>query len=295
MQMLAQSTDQMFGIPTTIVTIIRSGREALLSSTRAGTGRRGEQSPRARQLGLSRAPRLSRSLVNLHRPAIAGSTSTPRRPKAFGTCVLAKRSSRGAHKLDAEVWHHKTTIKDIAKKAGFSYGVVYLYVKEKEDVLLLVLQQVIHAYAEEIPKAMGGITDPLERLVRAIESYCRVVDKHRAPTVLAYRSTKSLTPDRREIIQKLETETNNFITEAIGVCMRAGLIRKVNIDVLTYQIVHVAHGWALKSWYFKSRIGLEEYIAASLYIVMAGVLTTLGKRQFEKLAKSCRQLAIPNT
>jgi AcrR family transcriptional regulator len=196
-----------------------------------------------------------------------------------------KQIVEAATELFAKQGFYKTTIKDIAKKAGFSYGVVYLYVKEKEDVLLLVLQQVIHAYAEEIPKAMEGVTDPLERLIRAIESYCRVVDKHRAPTVLAYRSTKSLTPDRREMIQRLETETNNFITEAINVCMKAGLIRKVNVDVLTYQIVLVAHGWALKSWYFKSRIGLEDYIADSLDIVMAGVLTPLGRRQFEKIAK----------
>lgn len=38
--------------------------------------------------------------------------------------------------------------------------------------------------------------------------------------------------------------------------MKAGLIRKLNVDVLTYRIVLVAHGWALKSWYFKSRLPL---------------------------------------
>ena len=87
-----------------------------------------------------------------------------------------------ATELFAKQGFYKTTIKDIASKAGFSYGVVYLYVKEKEDVLLLVLQQVVNAYAEEIPKAMEGIEDPLDRLVRAIRAYCRVVDRHRAAT-----------------------------------------------------------------------------------------------------------------
>jgi AcrR family transcriptional regulator len=202
--------------------------------------------------------------------------------------LIEKRRNQivtAATELFASQGFYKTTIKDIAKKAGISYGVVYLYVREKEDVLLLVLQQVVNAYAEEIPKAMKGIEDPLDRLVRAIRAYCRVVDRHRAPTVLAYRSTKSLTQDRREMIQRLETETNNFIAEAIKVCMRAGLIRNLNVDVLTYQIVLVAHGWALKSWYFKSRIGLEDYIADSLDIVMAGVLTPRGKRRYEELAR----------
>ncbi len=200
--------------------------------------------------------------------------------------LIEKRRNQivaAATELFASQGFYKTTISEIAKKAGVSHGLVYLYVREKEDVLLLVLQQVVNAYAEEIPKAMEGIADPLDRLVRAIEAYCRVVDKHRAPTVLAYRSTKSLTPDRRELIQRRETETNNFITEAIRVCMEAGLIRKLNVDVLTYQIVLVAHGWALKSWYFKSRIGLEDYIADSLDIVLAGILTPAGKRRYADL------------
>ncbi|QRG09023.1 TetR/AcrR family transcriptional regulator [Xanthobacter dioxanivorans] len=182
-----------------------------------------------------------------------------------------------ATQLFSEQGFYKTTIKDIAKKAGVSAGLVYLYVREKEDVLLLVLLQVVEAYAREIPKAMENFTDPLERLMRAVEAYCRVVDGHRAATVLAYRSTKSLSPDRRELIQQRETETNDIIANAIVACMKAGLIRKLNVDVLTYQLVLVAHGWALKSWYFKSRLTLEEYIVDSLDILLAGVLTPVGQ------------------
>ena len=177
----------------------------------------------------------------------------------------------------------KTTMKDIAKQAEVSAGLVYLYVKEKEDVLLLVLLQVLDAYAREIPKAMEGVEDPLDRLVTAIEAYCRVVDRHRAATVLAYRSTKSLSPERRKLIQESETSTNEIISDAIKVCMKAGLIRALNVDVLTYQIVLVAHGWALKSWYFKSRLSLEEYIADSLDVLLTGVLSPVGQRRYLEL------------
>jgi len=120
-------------------------------------------------------------------------------------------------------------------------------------------------------------------LLRAVEAYCTVVDRHRAATVLAYRSTKSLSPDRRLLIQQRETETNDIIAAAIVACMKAGLIREINVDVLTYQIVLVAHGWALKSWYFKSRLTLEDYIRASLDIILTGVLTTIGNRRRKAL------------
>lgn len=186
--------------------------------------------------------------------------------------------------LFAKQGFYRTTIKDIALRAGISYGVVYLYVKEKEDVLLLVLEQVINAYAAEIPKAMAGVTDPLDRLVRAVDAYCRVVDKHRAATVLAYRSTKSLASARRQVIQNLETDTNEFITAAIRECINAGLVRNVNVDVLTYQFVLAAHGWALKGWHLKSRLALEAYIAANLDIILTGILTPAGAVRLAELA-----------
>ena len=200
--------------------------------------------------------------------------------------LIEKRRSQivtAATLLFSDQGFFKTTMKDIAKKAGVSAGLVYLYVKEKEDVLLLVLLQVLDAYACEIPRAMEGVTDPLDRLVTAIEAYCRVVDCHRAATVLAYRSTKSLSPERRKLIQESETSTNEIISDAITVCMKAGLIRALNVDVLTYQIVLVAHGWALKSWYFKSRLSLEEYIVDSLDVLLTGVLSPVGQRRYHDL------------
>lgn len=194
-----------------------------------------------------------------------------------------------ATKLFSDQGFYKTTIKDIAKEAGISSGLVYLYVREKEDVLLLVLLQVVNSYAQEIPKAMESSTDPLERLLLAVEAYCAVVDRHRAATVLAYRSTKSLSPDRRLLIQQRETETNDIIAAAIVACIKVGLIRTINVDVLTYQIVLVAHGWALKSWYFKSRLTLAEYIRESLDIIMAGVLTPIGQRRRADLRGGARR------
>jgi AcrR family transcriptional regulator len=194
-----------------------------------------------------------------------------------------------ATKLFADQGFYKTTIKDVAKEAGVSSGLVYLYVREKEDVLLLVLLQVVNSYAEEIPKAIEGLVDPLARLLRAIEAYCEVVDRHRAATVLAYRSTKSLSRSRRLLIQQRELETNAIIADAIAACMKVGVIREVNIDVLTYQIVLVAHGWALKSWFFKSRLSLKDYIRDSVDILLGGVVTKLGQRRYADLRDGASQ------
>lgn len=207
--------------------------------------------------------------------------------------LIAKRRGQiiaAATVLFARDGFYRTTIKDIAKLAGISAGLVYQYVREKEDILLLVLLEVVDAYAREIPQALEGVTDPLDRLLRTIDAYCRVVDRHRGATVLAYRSTKSLPNDhRRELIQKRETETNQIIEAAVTDCIKRGLIRKVNVDVLVYQIVLAAHGWALKGWYFKSRLSLDEFIRETVDILLTGVLTPVGEKQREKIRSQAAQ------
>ncbi len=202
--------------------------------------------------------------------------------------IMRRRSQivSAATRLFSSQGFYRTTIKDIAKLAGISSGLVYQYVREKEDVLLLVLLEVVEAYAREIPKALEGVTDPLDRLVTAVSSYCRVVDRHLAATVLAYRSTKSLSPHRREMIQQREMDTNQLIATTIDDCIRSGLVRKLNADVLAYQIVLIAHGWALKGWYFKSRLLLDDYIEDCLSILLNGILTPVGERHYASLKRN---------
>lgn len=201
--------------------------------------------------------------------------------------ILKRRSQivAAATELFSTQGFYKTTIKDIAKLAGISSGLVYQYVREKEDVLLLVLLDVVDAYAREIPKALVGIEDPVARLVAAIEAYCRVIDRHREGGVLAYRSTKSLSPPRRRIIQQKEAETNALIATEVKACMKSGLVRKVDLDVLVYHIVMAAHTWALKSWHFAPKLTLDAYIRETTDILMAGALTPEGAKHYGLLRK----------
>jgi len=184
-----------------------------------------------------------------------------------------------ATELFAKDGFFRTTIKDIAKLAGVSPGLVYQYVTDKDDVLLLVLLEVVEAYARELPVAIAKASSPLDRLVAAISAYCHIVDERRAATVLAYRSTKSLPKHKREIIQRGETQTNQIIADVIQECIEGGHIRDVNPELFAYQIVMNAHAWALKAWHLKTICTLEQYIDQSVSILLRGVLTKRGEAE----------------
>ena len=78
-------------------------------------------------------------------------------------------------------------------------------------------------------------------------------------------------------------ETNAIIGENIRDCIGQDILRPVNVDILTYQIVFAAHGWALKGWHFKPRIGLDEYISDTIDIILNGLLTPEGQDLFDNL------------
>ena len=185
--------------------------------------------------------------------------------------------------LFSEQGYYRTTIQDVARKAGVSTGLIYQYVQDKEDILFLALIRVLESYRQEIPAALEGVTDPLMRLWAALNAYCRIVDGHRAETVLAYRSTKSLPKERREHVKATEIETNNLIAECVRACVDAGLFRPVNIPLVIYHFVMFAHTRALKHWFLQDISSLDEYIAQGFEFLTAALLTPAGRRHRDKL------------
>jgi AcrR family transcriptional regulator len=179
--------------------------------------------------------------------------------------------------------YHRTTIKEIAETAGFSPGLIYTYVKDKEDVLFLVIVALLETYAREIPKGLEGVLDPLERFVVAVRSYCETVGANVDATVLAYRETKSLARERQKALMRLELSTNRIISNCLQECISSGLMRSVNLDLVTYRIVLLAHGWALKAWHFREITTLDEYIREGLDLFLHALLTPQGWARWRSL------------
>lgn len=189
---------------------------------------------------------------------------------------------RAAIELFGERGYHVTTVRDIALHADVSIGLIYQYFGEKEDVLFLALCEVLDSYKSEIPQALAGLTDPLERLLAAVHAYCRVNDANVDATVLAYRETKSLRPERRQVMMQKEVETNALIAKCIEDCVRAGLFRDVDKELLVYQIVMFSHAWALKAWRFHDLMTVDEYVDRGLDLMLNPVLTETGGRAYAK-------------
>ena len=206
--------------------------------------------------------------------------SDPRRVEARRAQIV-----RAAVKLFSEDGYYTTTIQRIAREAGISTGLVYQYVRDKDDVLLLALKLVLDTYEREIPHRLKGITHPVARLCAALDAYCAVVDRLREATVLTYRSTKSLRPERRALVKEGETRTNRLLEACLRACIEGGYMRKVNVHLLAYLQVMFCHAWALKHWAMRDRYTRERYVREGLKLLVEPFLAAKGRAPFAKWPK----------
>ena len=172
--------------------------------------------------------------------------------------------------------YHSTTIREIAVAAGVSPGLIYQYVTDKEDILFLALQLIVHTNERVIPAAMAGVEHPVHKFIVAFEEYCRVFDENREAAILTYRETKSLTREHRQAIKQMELDTNGLIGDCIEACIQGGFFRPLNVELFIYQVTMSAHTWALKHWRLNELVPLEEYIKSSLDFMMNAVATPEG-------------------
>lgn len=193
-----------------------------------------------------------------------------------------RASSRRRQLLDAAVavmertGFHQMSMQALADEAQVSVGLFYKYFGSKEDILLAAIVDILEAFRDQLRPAMDEAgDDPVMQLIAGFRQYTTVVDANRDAVVLTYRESRTLDADGRDRIKELEIDTVAPMRDAITAGMDAGLMRAGDADLVAFDLMMLAHGWALKHWHFTATtrsgrkgktaaLTLDGYIAAQL-------------------------------
>jgi TetR/AcrR family fatty acid metabolism transcriptional regulator len=103
---------------------------------------------------------------------------------------LAQSASRRADKRSlitdaavevfAEKGFHQARVSDIARRAGVADGTIYLYFKNKEDLLLSIFEEKMDLLLEGLGEALADTDDPIERIRRYARFHFQQVEENRA-------------------------------------------------------------------------------------------------------------------
>lgn len=202
----------------------------------------------------------------------------------------ARRRQRRRQLLDAAArvmereGSHAVSMQAVASEADVSVGLIYRYFGSKDELLLAVILNVLGDFATSVPAAVEAAgEDPVERLAAAFGAYCEVIERHRHATVLTYRESKSLDEAGRRRIKELEVATSQPLVEVLREGIEVGILRPVEPEMVAYNLLLVAHAWALKHWYFERTLGFEDYVRKQLGLALHGLVEPRHRRRYARL------------
>lgn len=179
----------------------------------------------------------------------------------------ARTSSRRRQLLDAAVkvmgqkGFHQMSMQDLAAEAKVSVGLIYKYFGGKEDLLLATIVRIQDAFRDQLAPVMKAAgADPAEQLAAGIRRYIEIVDENLDAVVLTYRESRTLDAAGRAQIKELEIATAAPLRAAIEAGIADGTFHDTDVDLVVFDIMLIAHGWALKHWHFGAVYHLDDYI-----------------------------------
>jgi len=89
-------------------------------------------------------------------------SEAPQRNKADKRSLITE----AAVEVFAERGFHQARVSDIARRAGVADGTIYLYFKNKEDLLLSVFEEKMDELLAGLRDALADTSDPIERIRR---------------------------------------------------------------------------------------------------------------------------------
>lgn len=119
----------------------------------------------------------------------------------------------------ADNGYHQAQVSKIAKQAGVADGTIYLYFKNKEDILVSVFREKMAIFTENLDVILKEETTATNRLYGMIENHIRVLhdDRHLAiVTQLELRqSGKALRLKINEVLKEYLSLLDKILTDGV--------------------------------------------------------------------------------
>lgn len=106
-----------------------------------------------------------------------------------------------ATRVFAKKGFYNATISDIAKVAEVAEGTIYLYFKNKDDLLISIFEHSMDLFIQEANKEIQNATDPKEKLKRFLALHLRLVQEN---------------PDLAQVLQIELRQSSKFMQEYEG-------------------------------------------------------------------------------
>ncbi|MEW6034682.1 MAG: TetR/AcrR family transcriptional regulator [Chloroflexota bacterium] len=170
-------------------------------------------------------------------------------------------------KLFLKRGYHSATIRELCRASGMSVGALYSYIRSKEDILRLIMDEMI----EEWHTFLEGATSagrPSEALPAAIEKYLRFMDRYQDMNLVAYREFLSLPQFISQGLTDMELNTVALFRDLVYKGCESGEFEASDGSLVAWNISIAGTMWVLKRWSLQKQCTLEEFVREQTELVM---------------------------
>ena len=126
-------------------------------------------------------------------------------PRATATHAteMRQRILDGAHRAMLDGGYRGTTMPEIAAETGVSVGLLYRYFSSKEQLYLAMCEAVTQAHLDELAVEQSRISDPRERLSKAIGIFVDSLEAERWGAIITTGWAEAdVNPDLRDLLRR---------------------------------------------------------------------------------------------
>jgi len=181
---------------------------------------------------------------------------------------VRKKIIDAASILYAQKGFNASSIEEISEMAGVSLPVTHSYIKNKSEIMGMIMEDVLKMFQDNLIMMIKGIDNPEEKLAIAVNICFKVFDQQREKAMLIYQKSNSLDKTTKSRIMQLEVDISNIFAKIIREGIEYGIFKRVDVDLMAYNILIMAHMWVLKRWHFKHRLSLQRYLNLQLVTIM---------------------------
>ncbi len=146
-----------------------------------------------------------------------------------------------AAELFLEVGMEKTSIRTIAEKIEYSPATIYLYFKDKNELLYAIHQRAFQRFFQYF-QTLPQLDDPMEKLQQLGHIYFKFAFDNPAFYDLMFILKAPMDSDQTEEHWEMGARSHDVLTDLVLECQQAGHFQNKDTQVLSHMIWATVHG-----------------------------------------------------
>ncbi len=181
----------------------------------------------------------------------------------------------GAVKVFARKGFYHATVKDVAREAGVADGTIYLYFKNKDDLLISLFESKMEDILSHFRMRLAVLEDPLDKLREFIQVYFELIENDIELSDVFQVELRQSSKFLKDYHNEKFMEYMELIADIISAGKNIGFFRAdldVNITkILVFGAIdEVARQWILSN----GKYSLKQAGQSTAYTLIHGLLST---------------------